>query len=137
MTESIAAAQAEAARTASPELLARASSHPSGPFQDFPGLAIQSEPLDCPPPFDRLTPVRLVRPDEEDASSSSGSTAEVRRQLRADDDDDDDEDIVVGVSGAAESESVDPADDESYAQGPPSTVLESETSQAESPISNH
>jgi hypothetical protein len=128
MTESVAAAQAEAARTASPELLSRASLHPSGPFQDFPGLVIQSDPLDCPPVFDRLSPVRLVRREEDDASSN-GSTAEVCRQLQVDDDD---TGIVGTVEGAAaESESVVPADDESYVQGPPSTVTESETSQVE------
>ena len=124
MTESVAAAQAEAARTASPELLSRASLHPSGPFQDFPGLVVQSDPLDGPPLFDRLSPVRLGCREEDD-TSSSGSTAEVRRQLQANGDD---TDFVGTVEGAAEeSESVAPADDESYVQGPPSTIIGSET----------
>lgn len=124
MTESVAAAQA---RTASPELLPRASLHPSGPFQDFPGLVVPPDSSDGPPSFDRLSPVRLVRRDEDDALSSSGSTAEVRRQLQADDDD---KGIIGVVSGAAaESESVVPGDDESYVQGPPSSIPESETSQ--------
>lgn len=128
MTESVAAAQAEAARTASPELLSRASLHPSGPFQDFPGLVIQSDPLDGPSLVGRLSPVRLAR-QEEDDTSSSGSTAEVRRQLQADDGDTDLIGIVAGT--AAESESVVPADDESCVQGPPSTVTGSETSPVE------
>ena len=125
MTESVAAAQAEAARTASPELPSRASLRPSGPFQDFPGLVVQPDPSDAPPLFDRMTPVWLARRDEDGVSSSSGSTAEVRRQLFADDDDE----VIVGVvSGlAVESESVVPADGESCVQGPPSTVPESET----------
>lgn len=118
MTESVAAAQAEAARTASPELLSRASLHPSGPFQDFPGLVVQSDPLDGPPLFDRLSPVRLGCREEDD-TSSSGSTAEVRRQLQANGDD---TDFIE-----EESESVVPADDESYVQGPPSTATGSET----------
>jgi hypothetical protein len=130
MTESVAAAQAEAARTASPELLSRTSAHPSGPFQDFPALAMQSsDALDGPPPFDRVTPVRPVRPrdDDENDSVGSGSTAEVRRQLQADDEDD--RGVVGVVAGAAaESESVVPADDESYVQGPPSSVPESDSS---------
>lgn len=127
MTESVAAAQAEAARTASPELLSRASLHPSGPFQDFPGLVIQTDHSDGPPMFDRLSPVRQVHQDEDDAFSSSGSTAEVRRQLQADDGEN-----IIGVDGAAtENESIVLKDDESYVQGPPSTVQESETSQVE------
>jgi len=128
MTESVAAAQAEAARTASPELLSRASLHPSGPFQDFPGLVVQSDPLDGPPLVGRLSPVRLARREEDD-TSSSGSTAEVRRQLQADGDDTD----VIGTTegAAAESESVIPTDDESYVQGPPSTVTGSEISPVE------
>jgi len=129
MTESVAAAQAEAARTASPELLSRASLHPSGPFQDFPGLVIQPDSLDVPPLFGRLSPARLVRREEDDAASSNGSTAEVRRQLQADEGDMDITDIIEGA--VAESESVVPADDESYAQGPPSTVTGSEPSQVE------
>ena len=81
MTESVAAAQAEAERTASPELLSRASLQPSSPFQDLPGLVIQPDPSDGPPLFDRLTPVWLTRRDEGGASSSSGSTAEVRHEF--------------------------------------------------------
>lgn len=128
MTESVAAAEAAAARTASPELLSRASLHPSGPFQDFPGLVVQSDPLDAPPLFDRLSPVRLLCREEED-TSSSGSTAEVRRHLYSNDDDTGPIDAVEGA--AAEIESVVPADDESCTQGPPSTVTGSESSQAE------
>jgi len=77
--------------------------------------------------FDRLSPVRQVHQDEDDAFSSSGSTAEVRRQLQADDGEN-----IIGVDGAAtENESIVLKDDESYVQGPPSTVQESETSQVE------
>ena len=125
MTETVAAAQTEAARTASPELLSRASLQPSGPFQDFLGLVIQPDPSDGPLLLDRLTPVWLARRDEDGASSSSGSTAEVRRQLLASDDDE----VVIGVviGPAVESESVVPGDGESCAQGPPSTMPESET----------
>lgn len=123
MTESVAAAQAEAARTASPELFSRASLHPSGPFQDFPGLVVQSDPLDVSPLFDRSSPVRLGC--REDDTSSSGSTAEVRRQLQANGDDTDFAGVDEGA--AEESESVVLADDESYVQGPPSTVTGSET----------
>ena len=125
MTESVAAAQAEAARTASPELLSRASLQPSGPFQDFPGLVMQHDPSDGPPLFDRLTPFWLARRDEDVVSSSSGSTAEVRRQLLADDDDE----VIIGAASgpAVESETVVPGDGESCVQGPPSTVPESET----------
>jgi hypothetical protein len=128
MTESVAAAQAEAARTASPELLSRASLHPSGPFQDFPGLVIQSDPLDGPPLVGRLSPVRLARREDDDISAI-GSTAEVRRQLRADDENTNPIGIVEGA--AVESESVIPADDESYVQGPPSTVTGGEISPVE------
>lgn len=121
MTESVAAAQEPAPRTAS--------LHPSGPFQDYPDLAMQSDHLDGSPRYDRLSRVRQIRRDENDALSSSGSTAEVRRQLQADDADED----VTGVVGdvAAENESVVLRDDESYVQGPPSTVPESEASQLE------
>ena len=125
MTESVAAAQAEAARTASPELLSRASLQPSGPFQNILGLVMQPDPSDGPPVFDRRTPVWLARRDEDGASSSSGSTASVRRQLLARDDDE----VIIGVvSGpAVESETVVPEDGESCVQGPPSTVPERET----------
>ena len=121
MTESVAAAQKEAPRTAS--------LHPSGPFQDFPELATQSDHLDGPPLYDRLSRVRQIRRDENDALSSSGSTAKVRHQLQADDADEDTTGIVCGV--AAENESIALGDDESYVEGPPSTVPESEASQLE------
>jgi len=127
MTESVAAAQEEAA----PELHSRASLHPSGPFQDFPELGIHSDHLDGPPLYDRLSPGRQFRQDENDALSSSGSTAEVRRQLQADDADKDITGAARTRSVAPENESVVPGDDESYVQGPPSTVLESEVSNLE------